>query len=117
MKLNHINLTVPDVRETAAFFEKYFGFGLVAEVRERSLLILSGENGFILALNKGGNPEDITYPSRFHVGFIRNTLSEIDEIIVALRNDGLEIEAPQRRHDRWNTYFRAPGGIQIEIST
>lgn len=25
MKLNHLNLTVPDVRETRAFLETYFG--------------------------------------------------------------------------------------------
>ena len=26
MKPNHLNLAVPDVLETRAFFEKYFGF-------------------------------------------------------------------------------------------
>jgi catechol 2,3-dioxygenase-like lactoylglutathione lyase family enzyme len=117
MKLNHINLTVPDVHETAAFFEKYFGFGVIAERNEGSLLVLSGENGFILALNECGKAGETGYPPRFHIGFIRNSLSEIDEVVVVMRNDGIEVEAPQRRHDRWNTYFSAPGGVQIEIST
>ncbi len=27
MQPNHLNLAVPDVLETRAFFEKYFGFG------------------------------------------------------------------------------------------
>jgi catechol 2,3-dioxygenase-like lactoylglutathione lyase family enzyme len=31
VRLNHLNLTVPDVQKTRDFFETYFGFRCVAE--------------------------------------------------------------------------------------
>jgi catechol 2,3-dioxygenase-like lactoylglutathione lyase family enzyme len=117
MKLNHVNLAVPDVFETASFFETYFGFSLVTEKNDGALLILSGEDGFILALSKSAGPGELMYPRPFHVGFIRNSSSEVDQMVAALGKAGMEIEAPRMRHDRWSSYFTAPGGIRIEIST
>ena len=51
MALNHLNLTVPDGRQTRAFFETYFGFRCIAERQSDALVVLVDESGFVLTLN------------------------------------------------------------------
>ena len=51
MRVNHLNLTVPDVSKTREFFEKYFGLKCVADRGCNALAVLIDESGFILTLN------------------------------------------------------------------
>ena len=50
MALNHLNLTVPDVPQTGAFFEKHLGFRCVGEP-PTGVIVLVDESGFVLTLN------------------------------------------------------------------
>ena len=69
MALNHLNLTVPDVPQTRAFFETYFGFRCVAGRQSDPLVVLVDESGFVLSLANFTEAEEIVYPGAFHVGF------------------------------------------------
>ncbi|HMF19608.1 MAG TPA: VOC family protein [Gemmataceae bacterium] len=84
MPLNHLNLTVPDVPQTRAFFEKYFRFRCVA-APESGVIVLVDESGFILTLNNFDNAGEVVYPGAFHVGFRQDSREQVDAIHQRLR--------------------------------
>ena len=48
MALNHLNLTVPNVPPTRAFFETYFGFRCLGKGQSDDIVVLVDESGFVL---------------------------------------------------------------------
>jgi catechol 2,3-dioxygenase-like lactoylglutathione lyase family enzyme len=123
VKLNHLNLTVPDVRATRAFLEKYFG--LQGDVNpytqekipegssNRGFAVLFDEAGLVLTLMKG-NAAEVAYPSTFHIGFIQESDEKVNEIHRRLIDDGFDAPPPQRSH-AWTFYVNAPGGFVVEV--
>ena len=61
MRLNHLNLTVPDVPRTREFFETYFGFRCVAEKGRDALAVLVDESGFLRVLDTFTGKELFSY--------------------------------------------------------
>jgi lactoylglutathione lyase len=112
MKLNHLNLTVTDVAETRKLFETYFGFTGLKEVGNDKFAVLFGEDGFVLNLMRGAQ---VGYPETFHIGFIQDSEERVNEINRHLKEDGFEVNPPRKFHGAWTFYFRAPGGITIEV--
>ena len=112
MKLNHLNLTVTDVAETRKLFETYFGFTGFKEVGNEKFALLFGEDGFVLNLMSGAQ---VSYPETFHIGFTQESEERVNEINQRLKDDGFDVEPPKRFHGGWTFYFRAPGGIPIEV--
>ena len=115
MRLNHLNLTVPDVRKTQTFFETYFGFRCIAEMRRDTLSVLADESGFVLTLNNFEKAAHVEYPGAFHVGFNLENRERVDEIYERLKTDGFEMEPPRQFHGAWTFYLRAPGGFLVEV--
>lgn len=115
MGLNHLNLTVPDVAQTRAFFETYFGFRCVAERGRDALAVLTDESGFILTLNNFDKAADVEYPGAFHIGFMQDSRERVDELYQRLKSDGFDGEPPREFHGAWTFYFRAPGGFLVEV--
>jgi len=116
MKLNHLNLTVDNAQESAAFLIKYLGL----EPREGIKMsdrfaILSDDNGMVLTLIKDYEPGEVKYPSSFHIGFIQESEAQVNEINRRLAEDGHDVAPPSRQHGSWTFYFRAPGGFTIEV--
>ena len=64
MRMNHLNLTVPDVVQTREFFETYFGFRCVAERGRDALAVLVDESGFVLTLNNFEKADRSRIPRR-----------------------------------------------------
>jgi catechol 2,3-dioxygenase-like lactoylglutathione lyase family enzyme len=114
MALNHLNLTVPDVPQTRAFFEKYFGFQCIAEP-ENGVIVLVDESGFILTLNNFDKAAEVVYPGAFHVGFRQDSREQVDAIHQRLKADGFDMKQPHEFHGAWTFYFRAPGGFLVEV--
>ena len=112
MKLNHLNLTVTDVAETRKLFETYFGFTGFKEVGNEKFALLFGEDGFVLNLMRGAQ---VSYPKTFHIGFIQESEERVNEINRHLKDDGFDVNPPGKLHGAWTFYFRAPGGIPIEV--
>jgi catechol 2,3-dioxygenase-like lactoylglutathione lyase family enzyme len=115
MRLNHLNLTVPDVPETQAFFETYFGFRRVAQMGRDTIAVLVDESGFILTLNNFDKATEVEYPGAFHIGFMQESRQQVDEMYERLKSAGLAAEAPKEFHGAWTFYFRAPGGFLVEV--
>ena len=95
MRLNHVNLTVPDVTQTRSFFEKYFGFHCVAERGRDALAVLRDESGFILTLNNFDKAKEVEYPGAFHIGFMQESRELVDEIHARLKAAGFDAPAPE----------------------
>lgn len=51
MHLNHLDLCVPDVAATAAFFVRHFGFRQLAMRGQGRLAVLEDQAGFVLVLS------------------------------------------------------------------
>jgi lactoylglutathione lyase len=112
MKLNHLNLTVTEVAETRKLFETYFGFTGLKELGNDKFIVLFGEDGFVLTLMRGAQ---VRYPETFHIGFIQESEERVNEINRHLKEDGFDVNPPGKSHGAWTFYFRAPGGITIEV--
>jgi catechol 2,3-dioxygenase-like lactoylglutathione lyase family enzyme len=116
MALNHLNLTVPNVPQTRAFFETYFGFRhLAGAPRSDTFVVLVDESGFVLSLNNFTEAEEVAYPGAFHVGFRQDSREQVDAICQRLKAAGFGMKAPHEFHGGWTFYFRAPGGFLVEV--
>ena len=112
MKLNHLNLTVTDVRAASAFLETYFGMHSTGG--NAGMAFLSDDDGFTLSLMKAGKASNVAYPSNFHIGFFVASEAIVDDINRRLRDDGYDV-APPEHHHAYTFYVAAPGGFTVEL--
>ena len=112
MKLNHLNLTVTDVRTASAFLEKYFG--LRSTGGNAGMAFLSDDDGFVLTLMKAGKTTNVNYPGNFHIGFFVASEETVDAINRRLKDDGYDVAPPERQH-AYTFYVAAPGGFTVEL--
>jgi catechol 2,3-dioxygenase-like lactoylglutathione lyase family enzyme len=125
MKLNHLNLTVTDVTATRHFLETYFGLqgkvnpytgeSMEGGKQNRNFAVLFDDAGLVLTLIGAGKRKAVEYPETFHIGFMQESEERVNEIYRRLKNDGFDVEPPQRLH-AWTFYVLAPGGFTIEVS-
>jgi len=117
MKLNHLNLCVPDVIEARAFFEKFFGFRCLDTKGGDRIAVLEGEGGFTLVLTNidRGAPQE--YPADFHFGFILDDPECVHRVYQQLREGGVEPgHEPRAMRGSLIFYCRILGGILLEVS-
>jgi catechol 2,3-dioxygenase-like lactoylglutathione lyase family enzyme len=112
VRLNHVNLTVTDVRAAGAFLETYFGLRQMGG--NAGMAFLSDEDGFVLTLMKAGRATAVAYPSTFHIGFFVESEAIVDDIHRRLREDGFDVADPERHH-AYGFYVEAPGGFTVEL--
>jgi catechol 2,3-dioxygenase-like lactoylglutathione lyase family enzyme len=116
MKINHLNLSVPDVSETGRFFVEFFGLHLTEEKGRNALAVLYDDDGFSLILSNFDRKTFPSYPRDFHLGFIQDDREQVGAIHARLQAAGYASKPPQGMHGSWGFYFHAPGGIQVEVS-
>jgi len=120
MKLNHLNLVVPDLDAAQELFTGTFGFGVTLR-RGDTLAALTDEGGFTLVLadsRRFGGDGAPRYPETFHVGFLQETCAAVDALYVRLATAPVELShAPRPMHGSYGFYCTALGGLLIEIST
>ena len=109
LKLNHVNLTVTDVEAAAAFLERYFG--LRKQHGNKGFVLLFDDDGMVLTLMKAGQ---VAYPKTFHIGFAQDSEAQVNAIYQRLKDDGYEVNPPERSHG-WTFYIQAPGGFLVEV--
>ena len=116
MKLNHLNLCVPNVLESRSFYEQYFGFQSQIKGSD-ALAILKGPDEFLLVLSNLHKEESLCYPKDFHVGFTLNNEQELQALFNDLKGAGFAFEhEPQVMREKLTFYFYAPGAILTEVS-
>ncbi|GAB3934810.1 VOC family protein [Larkinella terrae] len=117
MKLNHLNLCVPDVAEATAFFESIFHFQCLETKGKNMLAVLYGEDGFILVLSNLQKATEINYPPDFHLGFLVKEPEDVHEIYQRLLAAGVAVERePRPIRGSLGFYFAGPGNVMIEVS-
>jgi lactoylglutathione lyase len=112
MNLNHLNMTVTDVRAASAFLEQYFG--LRSTGGNAGMAFMTDDNGFVLTLMKAGKATTVAYPGNFHIGFFVESTAKVDEINRRLKADGYDV-APPEQHHAYTFYVAAPGGFTVEL--
>jgi lactoylglutathione lyase len=110
VNLNHLNLTVIDVKASVEFLVKYFGLQ-IGNSRGNAFAVLFDDGGLVLTLMKGNQ---VSYPNTFHIGFIQESEDRVNEINQRMKDDGFDVEPPQRSH-AWTYYVKAPGGFIVEV--
>jgi catechol 2,3-dioxygenase-like lactoylglutathione lyase family enzyme len=115
MRLNHLNLTVPDVAASREFFETYFGFRCLTARGNNTLAVLADEAMFILTLNNFEKATEVKYPGAFHIGFMQDSREKVDAMHARLKADGFDPHTPKEFHGAWTFYFHAPGGFLVEV--
>jgi catechol 2,3-dioxygenase-like lactoylglutathione lyase family enzyme len=113
--LNHLNLAVSDVQAARGFLVKYFGLDPEGKTGNDTIAFLRDGNGMVLTLTNIDRATEVRYPGAFHIGFIQESRERVDEINRRLKEDGFEVDPPQKLHGSWTFYFLAPGGFVIEV--
>jgi catechol 2,3-dioxygenase-like lactoylglutathione lyase family enzyme len=117
MQLNHLDLPVPDVAATAAFFTTHFDFRLCETRGNNGFALLLGANGFALVLTRRRAEGAQAYPDNFHVGFLVESDAAVHTLHARLLAAGM-CDLPPVSVQRGATlfYVHAPGGILVEVS-
>ena len=116
MKLNHLNLPVPDVAEARQLFENFFDFQPVAAVSNDKLAVLHGSDGFVLVLMQQASVAAEAYPKAFHLGIGCDSPAEVLAKHAQLLAAGLVGPQPPRdMHGSFAFYLQAFGFLLIEV--
>jgi catechol 2,3-dioxygenase-like lactoylglutathione lyase family enzyme len=121
MRLNHIDLHVPDVAATRDFFVSFFGLRHVETRGSNGLAILQDEGGLEIVVSQpiakfGGADAVSAGANTFHIGFILPNREMVDAQYETLRQAGAEISGPPREiRGGWLFYCYAPGRILVEV--
>jgi catechol 2,3-dioxygenase-like lactoylglutathione lyase family enzyme len=110
MRLNHLDLPVPDLPAARDYFLQGFGFTLLRDGAD--MAILRGDDGFILVLNQGAG----AYPDGFHIGFLQASDDAVHAVHARLAAAGIAAPAPEVRYGCLQFWCAAPGGVTIEVS-
>lgn len=114
MLLNHIDLQVPDVQATAAFFERWLGFTHTTSRSSPAIAILLGEGGFVLVLQRRQDGE--RYPEGFHVGCVVDREELVVDFHRRVSEAGVRISEVTRNGRGTMAYCYAPGDVLVEVS-
>jgi catechol 2,3-dioxygenase-like lactoylglutathione lyase family enzyme len=95
MKINHLNLSVPDVPQTGRFFVEFFGLRLTEEKGRNALAVLYDDAGFSLILSNFDRKTTPSYPRDFHLGFIQEDREQAQAIHARLQAAGYSLKSPQ----------------------
>jgi len=116
MKLNHLDLSVPDVQAALTFFEDVFELRCTSNRSSPALVFLTDDDGFVLVLQRARSTDPLVYPDGFHIGFI-----VADPALVHTRHarfvaTGHAVGDVQVNGRGTMFYAHAPGGILVEVS-
>ncbi|MBO7746825.1 VOC family protein [Paenibacillus sp. MWE-103] len=116
MKLNHLNVCVPDLNEAVTFFRDVFGFELNGRHGD-AIAAMTDDDGFSLVLSSL-RPGEEGYPKDFHLGFYVDTIADVDGFHDKLAAAGIAAEQrPRRIRNGYTLYFTALGGILFEVTS
>jgi len=119
MQLNHLNLCVNNLSEARIFFQNYFDFQFL-EQKGEALVVMTDEHGFTLVLSDPTTfgKEMQPYPEGFHIGFLLETIDQVDQVYHRLAaTHGVVANAPRKMRGSYSFYFTALNALLFEISS
>lgn len=121
MRMNHLDIHVPDVAATSAFLVQHFGLKLREMRGANGLAILGDEHGLEIIISKpiekfGGADQQTLGVNTFHIGFILPEKADVDRVYEGLKKTQARLwNEPQFMRGAWLFYCVAPGEILIEV--
>jgi hypothetical protein len=115
VKLNHLDLQVPDVQSLAAFLERHFDLVRLSNDRSPAIAILQDGAGFTLVIQR--RSDDRPYPAGFHIGFIHEAAAAVRAHHARLADAGLSTTPIDVNARGTRFYLGAPGDILVEVSS
>lgn len=114
MKLNHLDLQSYDVPALVQFLVTHFGLVPRTRLDSPKLAILGDGAGFTLVIQ---HAEAVSYPERFHIGFIVDDPGEVHIRREALDAAGLAVSPVEVDGRGTRCYVHAPDGLLVELSS
>jgi hypothetical protein len=115
VKLNHLDLQVPDVQALAAFLEEHFELVRLSNGRSPAITILHDRAGFTLVIQR--RHADQKYPEGFHIGFIHDAAQTVRAHHARLAAAGVSTGPIDVNARGTRFYLTAPGEILVEVSS
>ncbi|WP_394823802.1 VOC family protein [Pendulispora albinea] len=115
MKLNHLDLQVPNVPEVAEFLERHFDFEIRTNRTSPAIIVLSDREGMVLVLQRLKRELE-SYPEGFHIGF------HVDDVAIVHHKHEEMLACGMKPSEVMSTnrgvafYFMGPGNILIEVN-
>ncbi len=117
MRLNHLDLAVPDIAATRDFLEAHLGFIHLETRGQDGLSILKDEAGLVLVLSRLRRDGAQAYPEGFHIGFHLESEAAVHELHDRMVAAGVDIPGPPTvQRGALGFYFTAPGDILVEVA-
>jgi catechol 2,3-dioxygenase-like lactoylglutathione lyase family enzyme len=120
MKLDHIEIIVPDREAAVAWYDEWLGFKSMpehAEWAEMGPLMMTNDGGdTMLALFVGSAPAAGEDRGWRRVAFRTNAV-ELMHFTKRYKSSGQTISAPIDHDRSWSVYFQDPWGNSLELTT
>lgn len=122
MRLNHLDLHVPDVAAARDFFVDVFGLKTIETRGRDGLVILNDDAGLELILSRpvekfGGADAISVGANTYHIGFLLPERELVDASYARLIGSGYEAQhEPRAIRGGWLFYAVGPGRILVEVA-
>lgn len=114
MRLNHLDLPVPDIAATRDFFETWLGFTHERTLGQNGLSILRDGAGLVLVLSRLKEPQ--AWPFPFHIGFHLETEDAVTNLHRRMSQASVAVGEASVQRGAFSFYFTAPGDILVEVA-
>ncbi len=110
---NHLSFPSHDVPATAAFFERFLGFTVLAMGSSR--VVKKDQLDIVL---EDARDRDVQWPGNFHVGVEVATREDLSRLFDEMREAGVPMETDVFAHARGSRFFCwMPGRLMLEVNT
>jgi catechol 2,3-dioxygenase-like lactoylglutathione lyase family enzyme len=116
MRLNHIDLPVPDVAATRDFFETWLGFTHERTLGQDGLSILRDADGLVLVLSRLRRDGAQTWPVPFHIGFHLESQAAVSDLHARMAAGGLAVDLRPMQHGAFYLLPDDAGPILVEVA-
>ena len=117
MNMDHVNLSVPDIQETRAFLETYFGLRFLGPPDTNKIIVAVDDNKTIVALSNFSNASHYDYPDAFHIGFNQPSREAVDAIHQKMIDNGIKAGKRIDFHGAWTFYVKPLVALRWKYST
>jgi catechol 2,3-dioxygenase-like lactoylglutathione lyase family enzyme len=112
VKFDRLTLPVTDLRRSAIFYSRHFGFNVGEPEWQADVLLMRNPAGIDLALCR---VPEVTQPELYRLGFRLVDGQHFSRVRAELTGDGIEVEDEVDRPPFHSLRFRDPDGHPLEI--